>query len=116
MEIPMYWEHLNKVSDSLHSGTPQKRRDELQAIWNNGSSEIRVLAASMQWGGVGLNFQHDSHVCMLFEAASTLDMELQIIGRQHRLGQLWPVTVCSPYDKHDGCKGSKVSHFLHYEG
>jgi SNF2 family DNA or RNA helicase len=54
-----------------------------------------VLAASMQCGGVGLNFQHDSHVCILFEAASTLDMELQIIGRQHRLGQLSPVTVYS---------------------
>jgi hypothetical protein len=79
MEILMYWEHLEEVSDSLHNGTPQKRRDELQADWNRGKSEIRVLAASMQCGGVGLNFQHDSHVCMLFEAASTLDMELQII-------------------------------------
>jgi hypothetical protein len=46
---------------------------------NDPGSKIRVLAASMQCGGVGLNFQHDSHVCMLFEAASTLDMELQII-------------------------------------
>jgi hypothetical protein len=79
LEILMHWTYQREVSDSLHSGTPQKRRDELQADWNSGKSEIRVLAASMQCGGVGLNFQHDSHVCMLFEAASTLDMELQII-------------------------------------
>jgi hypothetical protein len=76
MEILMHWTYQREFSDPLHSGTPQKRSNELQAQMNDPGSKIRVLAASMQCGGVGLNFQHDSHVCMLFEAASTLAQTL----------------------------------------
>jgi SNF2 family DNA or RNA helicase len=95
VEILMSWKYTDAISDSLHSGTPQKRRDELQADMNSPNATIRILAASMHCRGVGLNLQKDSHVCMMFEAASTLDMELQVISRQHRLGQLYPVTVYS---------------------
>jgi hypothetical protein len=81
MEILMHWTYQRESSDPLHSGTPQKRSNELQAQMNGPGSKICVLAASMQCGGVGLNFQHDSPVCMLEVEpdAATLDMELQII-------------------------------------
>ncbi|KAJ4310639.1 hypothetical protein N0V94_008339 [Neodidymelliopsis sp. IMI 364377] len=95
MEILLNDSHLRKVSDTLSSATTQMRRGKLQEDINDPTSTLRVLGIAMGCGGIGLNFQEDSHICMLFEAPSNLDMELQVIGRQHRLGQLLAVLVYS---------------------
>jgi hypothetical protein len=96
-EVLMNMKHLKDVYTSLDSTTSQTRRDEIQEEINDvkPSCTLRILLASMLVGGVGLNFQEDSWICCLFEAAESLDAELQVIGRQHRLGQLMAVLVYS---------------------
>ena len=60
------WSYTHDILDLLHIGTPQKHRDELQVGTINPIAPIRILTASMHCGGVDLNSQNDSHVCMLF--------------------------------------------------
>jgi SNF2 family DNA or RNA helicase len=60
--------------------------DEIQSEMNSPTSSMRLLLASMRVGGLGLNFQMDSHTAILFDAPDTLGIELQVIGRQHRMG------------------------------
>jgi len=98
-ELVMCDKDLKKVCKTLESRTPQHQRDKIQHEMNdpNPGVTIRILLASMRVGGVGLNFQGDSYVGVLFETPETLDYELQVIGRQHRLGQLVSVIIYSLY-------------------
>jgi SNF2 family DNA or RNA helicase len=71
----------------LEQNTSAKGREDVATHINDPRSN-RI-------GGVGLNFQKDSHVQIHFELADTLDAEAQTIGRQHRLGQVIGVIVYS---------------------
>ena len=95
LEILLNHAYLKNHTESIHSGVQQKDRNQMQDNVNNPASSLRVLLVAMNCGGVGLNFQEDSHISMLFESPTNLDMELQVIGRQHRLGQLLAVLVYS---------------------
>ena len=95
LEILLNHAYLKNRTESLHSGVQQKDRNQMQDNVDNPASSLRVLLVAMNCGGVGFNFQEDSHISMLFESPTDLDMELQVIKWQHRLGQSLAVLVYS---------------------
>lgn len=95
LEILINHGYLKDPTESLRSGVQQKDRNKMQNDINDPASSLRVLLVAMNGGGVGLDFQEDSHISMLFQSPKNLDMELRIIGWQHRLGQLLAVLVYS---------------------
>lgn len=70
----------------IDSTVPAQQRTDIREHVNSRTSELRILVASQEVAGTGTNFQYGCHTQILLEPCDTLDKEVQVIGRCHRLG------------------------------
>lgn len=83
-------QELGMSSYQLTGSTPPKERQEMTTAFNKGSRDVFLM--SLKAGGVGLNLTGADTV-ILVDLWWNPAVELQAIGRAHRLGQDKPVQV-----------------------
>lgn len=86
----------------IHEAFPEAERisDANISRWNSG--EIPIMTAHPMSAGAGLNLQDGGHTIVFFSLFYDLEKYLQFIGRVHRQGQKYPVSIV-----HIVCKDTK---------
>lgn len=70
------------------------------AEFNDPQSKCQVLNTTYVCGGTGLNVHECCNVVILIEPAPNFNLEMQAIGRVHRLGQVKPQRVYRLFQEH----------------
>lgn len=89
---------------SIDSDTAASTRTTIRNNFTTPGSDPAILAASMDVAGTGTNFQGSCHVAIMMEICDTIDKELQVMGRTHRLGAtkhnfVYSITVAQTIDQ-----------------
>ena len=90
--MAMIHRELDVEAIFLHGGTPQAKREQLVARFQDPQSTARIFVLSLKAGGVGLNLTAANHV-FHYDRWWNPAVENQATDRAYRIGQLRTVNV-----------------------